>query len=233
MASNFDKPLDELVNSRGRAGFRGRGRSFRGRGAGASGGFNSKRGGANFRDRNFGAKVGKTEQNGFSRNDGGGKGGVNDLRDVIISKTKPSVTDLRLKLPPKQLSKAKGGGGGGGGGGSRLSIGSSTNNSKLGSGGRTSKQQLKSSKTYPSISDHQLLFQKQRLGGRSTRSLKEKSPPSGRRLPTSSEAKKITVTVQGLSKTTSEVRGLSLISCSGSAHFHHLMSPWQSCGLHV
>ncbi|XP_003385470.2 PREDICTED: polymerase delta-interacting protein 3-like [Amphimedon queenslandica] len=199
MASNFDKPLDELVNNRGRAGFRGRGRGFRGTGRGASGGFNSKRGGANFHDRNFGAKVGKTEQNGFSRSDGGGKGGVNDLRDVIISKTKPSVTDLRLKLPPKQLSKAKGGGGGG----SRLSIGSSTN-SKLGSGGRTSKQQIKSSKTYPSMSDHQLLFQKQRPT-RSTRSLKEQSPPSGRRLPTSSEAKKITVTVQGLSKTTSEM----------------------------
>ena len=225
MASKFDKPLDELVNNRGRGGFRGRGRGFRGRGTGASGGFNSKRGGANFRDRSFGTKVGKTaEENGFSRNDGGGgKGGVNDLRDVIISKTKPSVTDLRLKLPPKQLSKGRGGGGGGG---SRSSVSSSS----LGSGGRTSKQQIKSPKPYSSMSDHQLLFQKQRPV-RSTRNLKEKSPSSGRRLPTSSEAKKITVTVQGLSKTTSEVRGLSLISCSGSTNFHPFMSPWQSCGL--
>ena len=212
MASSFDKPLDEFLYQRGRGGggFYRRGRgggygrgSYQQRGQGGGGGFYARRGGGG--GPRFG---GKFDENGFQsttpvkEGGSGGGGGVSDLRDIIISKTKPSVTDLRLKLPPKQLTSKKGGGGGGG-----RPVSSSSKS------GRTNKQQNMPSRSFI---DQQQFFQQQppqrsassnnpRVGPRNP-SFNDKSPPAGRRLPTSSEAKKITITVQGLNKTTSEVR---------------------------
>lgn len=169
MTSKIDRPLDELVGRpnfggqfrRGQGGRgRGRGNMFRGRGRGRGITTQSLRAAA-------------SQHNGMPEVREGG--GVNDLRDLIISKTRPIVTDLRSKLPPKQNNKFKSRGGG------------------ARADGRGQTQLTTSSANQRSNKQPANMFYGANL------------MTSGR-LPTAAEAKKITVTVQGLTKTTSEVR---------------------------
>ena len=198
-------PLDNLVKS-GRARGRGKGRG-RGRGGAQNSGTNfSQRGRGVGRGVNRGARGGgrgnvmsrlgyakkQTQaQNGTGASEQ--QKGVSDLRDVLATKNKTLVVDLRAKISPK-VSPMK--------------------PSKKGSRGREHPANTRSRSPLTISADvfHSPKFKSP--GGGSSRSkdaifnkgYREMERSSSRRLPTTAEAKKITVTVQGLSKTTSEVR---------------------------
>ena len=187
-------PLDNLVKSN-----RGKGRGSRGSGRiqKANPGLQQRaafgrgmRRGQQVGGRGGGA-VGITARLGFTTKQNGlqtkNVQKVSDLRDVLATKTKSSVADLRTKLPPKSSSKQE-----------------KKKNSPAHLQGRSSFR----------ISSDMFRSSRPKEGAGSSRSKdaifskghKEGDRILSRRLPTTAEAKKITVTVQGLSKTTSEVR---------------------------
>jgi hypothetical protein len=184
MASKIDQPLEVFANRRGR------GRGFRrGRGGGrfqAGGRGFSQNKSVGISTASLRTAVAAKKANGMPN---GGGGRVDDLRDLIIQKTKPSVADLRSKLPPKQTKKKE-----------------SLKEVPAGFTTRGKPPALTSSR-----SKNSSMYNNEPL-------------TTSKRLPTASEAKKITVTVQGLSKTTSsEVRwmtqGISITSMvNGTIH---------------
>ena len=200
MSSRIDMPLDNLVkSSRGRGRGRGKGRGVSGvqrmatrqRGGGAGrgikkGGTVASRGASNVTARlGFSTKL-RTAQNGSTNVQK-----LSDLRDVLATKTKTAMPDLRTKLPPKPTSKQE--------------KKKPTNQPRSRSPLRISSDMFRtaSSKHRGTTRSKEAIFSK---------SSRETERSLSRRLPTTSEAKKITVTVQGLSKTTNEVsdKGASL-----------------------
>ena len=183
MASRIDLPLDQLVGrpsgqfrrggNQGVGGFKGGANNRgRGRGRGRGGGITTQ---------SLRAAAAQQQQKQQQQNGGPSldtKGKLNDLRDLIILKTKPAVTDLRSKLPPKQNNKSKKRGGG-----VPAKTAANTWRTAGSSGGVTTRTSKQSNVFYEDM-----------------------AAGSTMRLPTAAEAKKITVTVQGLNKTTSEVR---------------------------
>ena len=200
MSSKIDTPLDNLVKSN-RVKNKGRGvgraqkmvnssrqnRAGRGRGRGIASKFT---GGVRGGSTNITARLGfttklKSTQNGVKTKN---VQKVSDLRDVLATKTKTTVADLRAKLPQKPPVKNE-----------KKKIPAPPaprSRSPL----RISSDMFRSS-TRPrgggSSHSKEAIFSK---------SSREAERTLSRRLPTTAEAKKITVTVQGLSKTTSEVR---------------------------
>lgn len=190
-------PLEELVRTRqhprgGRPFSRGRGRARRGSFSGHEqnvnkGAFTQRGGGRGGKGLKTSGAHTNAAANGVPRK-------VSDLRDVIVKKTKAHVTDLRLKLhtkPPAPPPRTKG----------------TPQRQQQPSRGRNSG---KDPRAYPPQPPPP---QRHQGGRRSPSPLQYQPKPhsspghSGRLLlPTLAEAKKITVTVPGLSKTTSEVR---------------------------
>lgn len=205
MASKIDLPLDDLVGKTGQGSFRfrrGQGANKRGRG----GGIQNIQGGpivGNFRGRARGRGRGITtralrasanaHQNGVEQKPGGT--GVNDLRDLLATKTKTAVTDLRAKLPPKQLATQNNK--------FKKRQGNKQPNGQGGRGVRPAQQIPLETFSISAPGKRTLV-----PGTHSYRAnlFSEDTKFVPRRLPTAAEAKRITVTVQGLSKTTSEVR---------------------------
>ncbi len=209
MSSKIDMPLDNLVKShRGRRGG-GVGRPGQkflnsskqnmrgGRGRGGLRGMASNRAGGVARGAtSITARLGfttklKTVQNGVKTKN---VHKVSDLRDVLATKTKTTVADLRTKLPQKPPPAAK------------------TEKKKIPALPRTRSPLRISSDMFRTSA------KPRGVGGSShskeaifSKSSKEAERTLSRRLPTTAEAKKITVTVQGLNKTTSEVRGTKMI----------------------
>lgn len=204
MASKIDLPLDDLVGKTGQGSFRfrrGQGMNKRG---GRGGGIQRIQGGpivGNNRGRARGRGRGITtralrasanaHQNGLEQKPGGT--GMNDLRDLLATKTKTAVADLRAKLPPKQPAPQN-----------NKSKKRQGNKQPIGQGGRG---------VHPAQQTPLETFSISAPGKRTmvpgTHSYRPNlfsEDTKSRRLPTAAEAKRITVTVQGLSKTTSEVR---------------------------
>lgn len=201
MSSNIDMPLDSLVVKTRRGGMRG------GRGVRGGGRFGPRltRGGvkgvgktSSIRGR-ASKRIGITRAGGITsrlgfgitsksaQNVGKGPKNVSDLRDVIATKSK-TVPDLREKLPPKatkRMDKAKPS--------TRVQ---NSGQSQL----KISSDMFRSAKTRGSVNNNSS-YSKEAIFAQDPKSNSKIS----HRLPTTSEAKKITVTVQGLSKTTSEV----------------------------
>ena len=233
MSSKIDLPLNELVRSGRSRGGRGRGR---GRGANKRGGgtqgqgkfkkdFGATRGrGGKFRGQGRGIGRGsiksrlttekpKAFQNGGVNDEQVSK--VSDLRDLLASKNKSTVMDLRAKLPPKpepepsQTEKPN----------TRNNPGLKTKNKPLYISSTTFSRSASTTRSRPQASTSGTNSRsKESFSTRSFREA-ERRPQSSSHLPTTAEAKKITVTVQGLSKTTSQVRRLTnddspgMISC--------------------
>lgn len=197
MSSNIDMPLDNLVKTgRGRRGGgrgwtgpnsgqrpRGIGR-VSGRGGGVSKSIGAARGGGGITTRlGFSTKL-KTVQNGVKTKS---VQKVSDLRDVLATKSK-TVPDLRAKLPPKpskKFDKTK----------------SSTRQPNDGQSPplMISSSMFRSAKPRETAASNSR--SKEAIFAKDRKSIDKLT----QRLPTTSEAKKITVTVQGFSKTTSEV----------------------------
>ena len=206
MASKIDLPLDDLVGKTGQGSFRfrrGQGANKRG---GRGGGMQNTQGGpivGNTRGRARGRGRGITtralrasanaHQNGLEQKSGGI--GMNDLRDLLATKTKTAVTDLRAKLPPKQPTPQNNK--------SKKKQGNKQPNGQGGRGVRPAQQISLETFSISAPGKRTLV-----PGTYSYRAnlFSEDIKPVSRRLPTAAEAKRITVTVQGLSKTTSEVR---------------------------
>ena len=224
MSSAIDVPLDSLVHNsrggmgrgrgrgRGRGGFtRGGGASVRGRGMPMRGG---KRGGG-AGAAGIKARLGYNTEEKFTQQNG--EKSVSDLRDVLAIKTKTDVKDLRAKLPPKVSTTSKGG---------KAASGSAGKGAASSRGQTTTKRDKAAPATSRSSSSSIIKAAlNSRTASNTTRgsgsgrgilhgdrptSLSSSRKPikeSTRRLPTTAEAKKITVTVQGIGKTTNEVRG--------------------------
>ena len=229
MSSKIDLPLNELVRSGRSRGGRGRGKGANKRGGGTQGqgkfkkDFGATRGrGGKFRGQGKGIGRGsvksrlttekpKAFQNGGVNDEQISK--VSDLRDLLASKNKSTVMDLRAKLPPKpessQTEKPN----------TRNNPGLKTKNKPLYISSTTFSRSASTTRSRPQASSSGTSSRsKEPFSSRNFREA-ERRPQSSSRLPTTAEAKKITVTVQGLSKTTSQVRRLTnddspgMISC--------------------
>lgn len=181
MASKIDQSLSELIDSKRRnrgGGFAGQ--AWRGRG-GRGGGFRGGRGSS------VQSRLGYTTNNGLAATGAGGTAArprVGDLRDVLAKKQKTNVTDLRSKLAPKG-SSVRSSDAVDGRGRSALSRGVSLRSPI---GGRSRMQEVDGARS----------SRRSDPGPIRSSAYRHKDPPV--QLPSYAEAKKITVTVPGLSR---------------------------------
>lgn len=199
--------LDDFVQKsnwrgRGRGGFKGRGRGRYQDGGGGQRGQQVAGRGVRTKGSAF-LRIGP--RNGDSNDVNGVSTG--DLRDKIATKTKAHVGDLREKLapkpPPPQPPKTKSY--------PKMSLTIARPSRSSSNSNRTpSYYAPTTTSTRLSVSHSQTAYgQEPPLTPPHSRSA-ARSPPKFR-LPSEAEAKKITVTVPGLTKTTSEVRRTSLL----------------------
>ena len=208
MASGADMALDDYVQrtqswqGRGRGGRRGRGR----------GNFNENR--SQTKPTGRGSLGARPKGSAFLRigpknNDPTDHNGIasSDLRDKIATKVKANMIDLREKLPPKPLPATK-----------TKSFPKKTlqpppplpppfpRNARAPPGNRVPAHYAPVRSTTAAAHGQPYILPQ-------TRPIPRSPSPPKYRLPSEAEAKKITVTVPGLSKTTSEVRWTFRISC--------------------
>ena len=201
-----DMPLDDFVQKshwrgRGRGGFKGRGRGRYQDGGGPG----QQRGSARPKGSAF-SRIGP--RNGDSNNVNGVSTG--DLRDKIATKTKAHVGDLREKLapkpPPPQPPRTKSY--------PKMSL-TTSRPSRISSNSNRIPSHYAPTTTRLQVSHNQTPYgQEPPINPPHSRPAARSLPPF--RLPSEAEAKKITVTVPGLTKPTSEVRRTSLPCLTGS-----------------
>ena len=227
--------LDDFVHrnnnwrGRGRGGFRGRGRG-RGRSANYQDGGGGQRQGQQVAGRGGGARP---KGSAFSRigpkiGDSNDLNGIStsDLRDKIATKVKANVIDLREKLapkpPPPQPPRTK----------SYPKMSLSTARPS-----RSNRIPSHYAPTRLQISHSQAAQGQPPLTPPPHPRSAARSPPQQFRLPSEAEAKKITVTVPGLTKTTSEVRrtscSIALPHMMISGPYSHLVYEYIACDINT